>query len=173
METKIIKFNKGRIITLLLMALAFVAVCIFIITQPIKISNLLKYLVGVLGILFFGAVFITMILKLASNKPAIIIDDKGVTDNASGVSAGLIEWQDILGVEITSVTNQLFISIYVRDPEKYMQNSSPVKKWMMKMNQSIQGTNINIPKTTLGDDFDELYKLLVLELQLRNGDKIA
>ena len=173
MEPKIIKFNKVRIIILLLMALLFVIASIFIISYPIKTPSLLKYLAGILGILFFGAVFITMILKLARNKPAIIVDDKGLTDNASGVSAGLIEWSDILGIEITSVTNQLFISIYVRDPEKYMQNTGLFKKWMMKMNQSIQGTNINIPKTTLGDDFDELYKLLVLELQLRNGDKIA
>ncbi|WP_330442875.1 STM3941 family protein [Flavobacterium sp. C4GT6] len=173
MEPKIITFNKVRIIILLLMALLFVIASIFIISYPIKIPSLLKYLAGILGILFFGAVFITMILKLARNKPAIIVDDKGLTDNASGVSAGLIEWSDILGIEITSVTNQLFISIYVRDPEKYMQNTGLFKKWMMKMNQSIQGTNINIPKTTLGDDFDELYKLLVLELQLRNGDKIA
>ncbi|WP_417355686.1 STM3941 family protein [Flavobacterium sp.] len=173
METKIIKFNKGRIISLIFMALLFVIASIFIISQPIKIPSPLKYLAGVLGILFFGAIFISMVLKLAGNKPAIIIDDKGITDNASAVSAGLIEWSDILGVEITSVNNQLFISIYVKNPEKYMQNTGLFKKWMMKMNQSIQGTNINIPKTTLGDDFDELYKLLVLELQLRSGNKIA
>lgn len=103
-----------------------------------------------------------MLKKLIGNSHALIIDEKGIVDNASGVSAGLVEWKDITETFIPSIdTSQQFIFIHVKNPKHYIERKrNIVSKLFMKANYKFYGTPITIPTKMLGCDPASLEKNL-------------
>lgn len=55
---------------------------------------------AVVGVPFFGACGLFALSRLLWRKPAIIIDNDGLTDHASGASLGFIPWSDIADARI-------------------------------------------------------------------------
>lgn len=100
-----IKLSKGKIILLFLAAITFVILGCFLAIKPENfVSTLLMNpeairISGILGVLFFGVGIIFIARKLFDNKPGLIIDQYGITDNTNATSIGLIEWKDIIGIE--------------------------------------------------------------------------
>ncbi|HEY6241680.1 MAG TPA: STM3941 family protein, partial [Burkholderiales bacterium] len=87
--------------------------------------------------------------RLCSRKPALIIDEKGITDNASGMSVGFVPWDDITGTGIAVFRKRRFLGISVRNPEEYLAKAGRLKRMLMKANQRALGCVINIPQATL------------------------
>lgn len=54
---------------------------------------------GVLSVVFFGLCLVFIAKKLFSHKAGLIIDQYGITENTNATSVGLIEWEDITGIE--------------------------------------------------------------------------
>jgi hypothetical protein len=72
--------------------------------------------IGLVTVAFFGAVAVSILYRLV--KPAgaaIIINAPGITDNASGLSVGLIPWDQIEEVKEYRVKNQIFLGIFPKD----------------------------------------------------------
>lgn len=96
-------------------------------------------------ILFIGFVFLDMeqsiLLKERSQeKELLIVDEKGITDNTSAISLGLIDWADIKRVYIDEVLENRFIELEIENEEKYLNNLpwikrkqyKQIKKWDIK-----------------------------------------
>ena len=105
-QTIEIALSKKKIFFMLIGALAFVAIGLWFVISPPTISN--SYwgnptkiaIAGYASIVFFGLCAFVLIKKLPDNKPGLIIDQTGLTDNSSGVSAGQILWSDIENISI-------------------------------------------------------------------------
>src|SRR5918993_1464443 len=50
------------------------------------------------GIPFFGLCLAYAIYRLCIPKPAVIISDEGIFDNASAVGAGMLRWEEVAEV---------------------------------------------------------------------------
>lgn len=95
-------------------------------------------------------------------KAGIIIDEKGIWDNSSGVSVGLIEWDDILGIRKVSVSGTSFLLIDVSNPEKYINRlSGVIKKIAVKANKKNYGTPISISANGLKTKLDILENQII------------
>src|SRR5207244_7221356 len=74
--------------------------------------------------------------RLCSKKPALVIDEKGITDNASWIAAGFVPWDDITGAGIAKFRRKQFLGIAVRNPEQYLAKAGRLKRMLMKTNRS-------------------------------------
>jgi hypothetical protein len=159
----VIPLSTVKIVLLLLGSIAFVAVGLWLWSHaeeiryrhPLYIRAAAGAAVG-----FFGLCGIFGLFKLFDYAPGLIVDDEGIIDNSSGISAGRIPWSDIRGFEIRTVQNQRFLTIEVHNPEKYVQRAHVLKRPLVAFNASHFGGPIQISANALKMNFDELVRVL-------------
>ena len=162
-----IPLSKAKMIFIILGCLLFIALGVFMLfnaedMQTRKFSTPWIIGFGSIGVLFFGGICIAVIKKIFDKKPGLSINEKGIWDNSSGVSAGLVEWKDILGLRKVNVSGTRFILIDVHNPEKYINNiKGVIKRQAMKANNKKYGTPISISSNGLSIKFKDLEKLIV------------
>lgn len=115
---------------------------------------------GVASVLFFGTTGIVGLRKLFDKKAGLILDEQGIVDNSSGVSVGLIYWNDVTDIKVEQVMSTRFLLIFLANPEKYFENANVFKRKMMKANIKMYGTPISISSNALAYNFDELSKTI-------------
>jgi hypothetical protein len=119
-------------------------------------SLTIDHAVGWASVIFFGLCGIVGVIKFFDKKPGLQFTKMGVIDNASGVSAGLVLWSDILGAEVYEYVGQRTLVVKVINPDRYIETCGPLKRWTTKANLTICGSPITIPSNTLEIDFNEL-----------------
>ncbi len=161
---KIIYLSKLKIILLIVGASIFVALGVWFLTldtDSIESSRrfnspALVYGIGVIGIVFFGLCALVGLKKLFDKAPGLILNEEGILDNSSGVSAGVIPWSEVVGINEYQVQKQKFVSILVQDPEKYVNTGNALKRMANKANVKMCGTPINISANSLKISYEEL-----------------
>lgn len=163
----IIPKDNSKIIFLLIGALGFVgAGCWMAIDPPgikrsfINVENVPVRIAGIISILFFGACSFFLVKKLADKRPALIIDDAGITLNSNAYSFGFIPWDEITGSKRMKVINQSFLVVFVKHPEKYMENNNPFLKNALKTNHSWYGSPISISAHGMKSSFEKVARLI-------------
>lgn len=167
-----IPLSKGKLIMLLIGSIAFVAIGLWFAISPppihrgISKSPILIFIIGVVAILFFGFTAFMILKKLQDNKAGLIIDENGITDNASGISAGHIPWKDIKEITTAQVMNQKFVMIIVNNPDEYIgRQTNAIKRKGATINYKSYGSPISISANALKCEFDELKNILQIELE--------
>lgn len=162
-----VPLSKTKMGFIILGCLLFVILGVFMLLnaeemQTRKFSPIWLMGFGAIAVVFFGGICIAVIKKIFDKKPGLKIDEKGIWDNSSGVSVGLVEWIDIVGVRKISVSGTRFLLIDVRNPEKYLDNiKGRLKKQAMKANNRKYGTPISISSNGLSIKFKNLEELIV------------
>ena len=163
-----IPLSKTKMMLTFFGSLLFVGLGLWFLINPPKSTHWLFgnptviFIAGIASVLFFGLVAVTIFRKFSDKKPGLIINKQGITDNSSGVSAGLIPWTDIQEITISQVMNQKFLMFIVRNPEFYLDKvTNPLKRNAMKMNYKTYGSPISISANALQTNFDDLHKLLI------------
>lgn len=169
-----IPLSKNKLILLLAGALIFVALGLWFVLNPSVIANGGSRHYPVWGILVMGyicAIFFGICAgfigyKLFDNKPGLIIDATGITDNSSGVSVGHIPWNDIIKMEVKNVYRNKFILLYVNDPDEIIKRlSNMFKRQSISMNYKLYSTPVAISATALKCNVTELCALLTEKLR--------
>jgi hypothetical protein len=167
-ETLKIPLSKGKLMLLFAGALLFVILGLWFIKQPeiftrtsFKPSPMLITTIGYASVIFFGVCGMFIFRKLFDTKAGIIIDDKGIHDNSSGVSAGFIPWGDISNISTIEVSRQKLIMIEVSNPDDYINRQTNfIAKKAAAINHKMYGSPISITTTSLKYSFDDLYYTL-------------
>ena len=159
-----VALKKQKLILLLLGAIAFVALGYWlwlIAEDQIRFYPLFVKVIAINSIVFFGMCSIYIFAKLFDTKPGLIVDQDGIVDNSSGVSAGRIQWSEITGFMIKEVSGQSFIAIGVSDPEKYLQRGGFLKRSLNAASFKMTGSPINISSNSLDMNFGQLHQTLI------------
>lgn len=121
---------------------------------------------GIAGVCFFGFGIAFIARKLFDNKPGLIIDEYGITDNTNATSMGLIEWNDITMVEKKQVLSSKFLILHTNNPKKYMKRAKNfISKRAVEMNYKIYGSPISITSNSLKINFKDLETLIDREFK--------
>lgn len=162
-----IPLSKGKMIMLLIGSIAFVTIGLWLVISPPTIQNglfsntALILISGSASILFFGLCGLMFLKKLQDNKPGLIIDKTGITDNASGISAGHIPWSNIKEIKTLQIMNQKFLMILVSNPDTYInRQTNTIKRKAVEMNFKSYGSPISISANALKCNFDYLKNIL-------------
>jgi hypothetical protein len=165
-ETIEIPLSKLRLVLMLLACLGFVAAGVFFVTSPNKVvspiarSVMMIFIVGCIGILFFGFAGITIIKRLFDKAPGIVISESGITDNSGGIPAGFVPWSDIIAVKKLEVGHQRFVNLVVKNRKEYIRRQKNViKRKFMQKNFTVYG-GIGISPNSLDIKFEDLQKII-------------
>ena len=163
-----IPLSKKKMTLLLIGCIVFVLLGLWMVIARPSGSGFLfgnpviSLIVGMVAVLFFGMIGVSIFRKFSEKKPGLVINREGIADHSSGVSAGLIPWSDIEDVRVSQVMNQKFLMIIVSNPESYFEKvSNPIKRNAMKMNYKSYGSPISISAGALKTDFASLERLLI------------
>ncbi|MEF9477790.1 hypothetical protein OWR28_08830 [Chryseobacterium sp. 1B4] len=99
--------------------------------------------------------------SIFSSKFNLVINEKGIIDNSSYVSVGMILWDDITSIKSISVVSTKFLIINVKDPNKYINNQNTTKQKLLRRTLKTYGTPISISSNTLAFNFDELESTIL------------
>ncbi|MFC0515196.1 STM3941 family protein [Mucilaginibacter angelicae] len=159
-----ISLSKTKIIKGLLGSVAFVAIGLWIlicqphIGNPVFDNILVKYGASTACIIFFGFTTFFFLKKMSDKKPGLIINNEGIYDNSS---VGLIPWSDITRFSISSVMNQQFLVIGLKDPEQYITAQTNLfKKKSFDFNYKNYGSPLAISASTFEYNLYELKAML-------------
>jgi hypothetical protein len=108
------------------------------------------------GIPFFGLCLVYATYRLFIPKPAVIISDEGIFDNASAVGAGMLKREEIADIFPYSFMGQRMLGIIPVKEEVVLERQSPIKRVMAKMNRGIAAAPFNIPQNVLPISVEEL-----------------
>ena len=166
-----IPLSKSKMIMTFMGSLVFVGLGLWFLLNPPKSNHWLFgnptfiFIAGLASVIFFGLVAVTIFRKFSDKKPGLIISKQGITDNSSGVSAGLIPWTDIEEIKVSQVMSQKFLMFIVKNPQDYLDKvTNPLKRNAMNMNYKTYGSPNSISANALQTNFDDLYKLLIEKL---------
>jgi hypothetical protein len=166
--TRVIELSRKKLVFLILGGAAFALAGLWMvqldeasIREIRTLSNpTLFRSFGVLALVLATLVVIYGARKMFDNKPGLVLSPEGITDNSSGVAAGLIPWTDITGFDIFEMHRQKMLVILVNEPEKYIQRGNPIQRTLHRANTSMVGSPISISSNTLKIGFDELCALV-------------
>lgn len=109
-----------------------------------------------IGVPFFGFGFLYLTFRLVVRKPALVVSDEGILDNASAVGAGLIRWDEVKDIRATSFGAERMLVIVPKDEAAILARQNLVKRLVMRMNKSLSGYIVCIPGNILPMPCDEL-----------------
>lgn len=172
----IIPLSRFKNILLVLGALLFIVLGFLIISLHVfreLYHHLFLQIAGYSAIIFFGMCLIVGLKKLFDKKPGLIINDKGIFDNSSGISIGLIPWNNITFIRTNEIISSKFLLIGISNAENIINSQNAFKRFWMKSNYKIYNTPIAISSGCLRIKFDELEKILIEKWNLYKNQAIA
>lgn len=154
-----IKFSRVKMSLLLLLASVFVAGGIFILFRA---DELREKIIGWTSIIFFGFGAVVFVRQLLNTKPRIILDDEGIEDKSLDI--GKILWDDIEAAYPNNIFTNKFISLKVRDVEKYLRRTSKPKRKLASYNQALGFETLNLNLVGLAVSQKDLMTLIKAHL---------
>ncbi len=168
----VIPLNKSKVLAMILLAAGFIgasALVWSISDSQERYNPLYLKCVSIVGVAFGSLCTIAGCFKLFDGKPGLTIDDDGIIDNASSVSAGRVPWGDILDLKIFQVGKQQSLVIIVANPQEYLDRSGLFKRMINTASLKLTGSPINISANTLKIGFDELRSILTEAIEQHRG----
>ena len=159
-----ISISKRKIILNILGSIGFIVAGIWMVISEEKSESF--QILGIIGVIFFGATFIVGIKKLFQKNSGLIIDSKGITDYTNSNSIGFIDWKDIIDVRTIEVMSIKFVLIDLKNSEKYIKKAeNSLQSKLMRKNLKDYGSPITLTSTTLNCSFKKLEKLILNEFE--------
>lgn len=163
-----IPLSKRKLAKLLIFSVLFLIAGFWLATTDRQVNNVVfdnpiikgvgaygSIVMGFLGIYFFTK-------KLFDKRPGLILNEKGIYDNTSAFSFGLIPWSDICEISAASIqasiaSKQHFITIKLVDPGKYIaRERNFFKKKLLQANAKYYGSPIHISANGIKADHNDL-----------------
>lgn len=164
-----------------LMLLGAITICVvlyFLIIQTITTGgegvyyylNLSGFLVLFIYAICFALIIFLSTIKILFNKKAgLFITDDCIDYNIGIMGNNLIQWNDIIGLEITKTRSQKsrYIIIKLADNDKYLARKNLIQKFILKKFISKYGTPIIIPLFAIDYKPEALAQVIAQQLNLK------
>ena len=160
-----VPLDRMKLLGQCLGALAFVALGVFLIRVPTRHGVWAQFM-GAVAVAFFGAVGAAVLFRLLRPGPAILIDNDGILDDASGVSLGRIRWDQVGEIDEYRVKDQAFLSIMLKDLDALIAQQPFWKRRVIRANLRMGAAALNIPQASLGIKLSDLRR----EMEQRKRD---
>jgi hypothetical protein len=146
MEKFVVYQSKLKQVGLSLLGLLMVGASFAVCAGSLAEGSFLFSMLGIIGLIFFGFCAFFLIKQVFKSKPIIILNSEGFYDYSSALSAKklLISWKDISKIEETSMLNQEFVSVYLKQPEEFLAKLSSFQRKAVQANIRMGFGEINI-----------------------------
>jgi hypothetical protein len=120
------------------------------------------------GVPFFGACAVYLLHRLVVPRPALVVDEEGIYDNATLMAVGLIRWEEIERVEVYRFQGQVILGIYPKNLVAVLARQGWLKRRLIRLNLKLGCAPINIPEVAVPIKVEELARWLERCLQWRS-----
>ncbi len=162
----------GKTVAIFIGATAFVVlgVLLGLYREQLDVGIVAVFICTFVGVPFFGLCGLYALFRLLVRRPSLIVDERGITDNASAVAVGLIRWDEIAEIYAYDFMGQRFLGIVPVDTDAVLARVSPIKRMLSRANRGLSNAPINIPSVGLAIPIDELLKR-IREFHDAQGDR--
>lgn len=160
-----VRQSPWKLLARTLGSLAFVVLCAAIVLPGGWFADLpypdivvfIARIVCLFGIFFFGAASLFFLSTIPRWKePIIVINEDGLLDRSSALSAGMLFWDDIESIDKTHFFGQPTLSIKLTDPDAYLSDVNTLKQIPMRINTRLIGTPVAIAEGSIPIPLEEL-----------------
>ncbi len=132
------------------MALLALGGLLFILCAPLLWSTggIFNQAVAVIDVLFFGYCALFALGRLLKPRPSLVVNETGITDNASALGAGFIAWEEIAAVGMSSMGANRFLVIIPHDAQAILARQPLLRRMVMAANMGLVGSPVAIPGHT-------------------------
>lgn len=117
--------------------------------------------IGLIGLVFFAPLTIAQVLRAVRNRPALILDADGFTDQGSLISAGYVSWQEVQEIDERRVgRRRIFVTVKVTDPAAFRARQPAWRRLLYRINGHPTAGDILIPDNVLSVRPAELVKTM-------------
>lgn len=156
----------------LIASLAFMAFGCWFVAAPATFKTVplatptVVFIAGVATILFFAKGAWHALVQLLDRRPAVEINEKGVTDNAIDYPLGFISWESVTGIRKFTAGKLQFVLIDLHSPEEFMDAETDAsRKEALQLTYKNCGTPVSISSIGLGCSAESLEILLKTALK--------
>jgi len=104
---------------------------------------------GVAGGLLFGAGTIVFGFRAFDRRIKVYADNRVIHDLRNRF--GAIAWRDIRSVKVWAVKGNTYLTLYFRDPAKWMQLSSRWTQWLIRATKIKFSTTVSLQNTDVNE----------------------
>lgn len=160
-----VPINKSKAIRLFIFFALFVILSALMATRPELFVKGERFgfvrVMGYVCTVIFVLAATVVSNKVFNQKPGLLIDDEGLTDNSLGVLFSKVGWTEIESIKSLHAAGENFITVVLKHPEAFIVNeTNAVKRKMLELNYQTLRTPINIAASRLKMDFDQLYSAI-------------
>lgn len=154
-----IKNSIWKTILLLLAAIAFVVIGIFILLD--QESDLIMKGIAIIGILFFGAAIPIGIIKIVKSDAELELTDKHLIIQPNTKKEIKLNWSEIVDFNVVKIKGTKIITILVSNPQSWIdKETNLIKRKLMKFNLNNYGTPFSITTSSLAVSHHKLLDQL-------------
>ncbi len=153
--------KRGKMLQIALFGLLFVAAGIFLIAigfGPGEEHSVFTGIVGILSLLLGIAGLAIGLRRSLSRAPALILNQKGLTDRTAAFGEGFVAWTDIRRIEPYTLRGQTFIGIELYEPEVFVRRQSALRRMLTRANQGIVSFTVNIGLQGFGSEAETVFR---------------
>lgn len=151
--------NRARLSRIAVGALMFVAAGVWFVARWANgTEGVMVAVLGLASISFFGLCGIYAFMRIVRRTPALVVDDRGITDNASAIGVGFIAWSEIEEMREYRFMNQTFMGVVPRDLEALLDRQPRWKRLVIRVNQLLGTLPVNIPQVILPMPISDLLQ---------------
>lgn len=158
-ERVVITFSRAKLAGLAFLALAACALFAYFIVFPYGSTRYpasFLQILGIFGIAFFGASFLSSIAKIVERRPGLVVDSRGLTLHGEGE----LEWQSVRGIRVVRIRMNRFLALDLHDPGLIVRRGNRVQRLLKAVNLRLCGSPIVFTSSVLDIDFDRMVRLL-------------
>ncbi|WP_353952778.1 STM3941 family protein [Knoellia sp. S7-12] len=121
--------------------------------------------IGLLGLLTFGAFGVFIVRALFQSGPGLVLDDEGFVDDSSAGSVGRVLWADVTQLSTWAHQGANVLVVTVRNPETYVARLGAGRRRYARINMKMMGSPVGIASNPLKVDYDTLFALFTERLE--------
>lgn len=162
-ETLIVPLNKVKQLRALISSIILILMGGFLLTydaEPLRefIDPMIVLGIGFVGVAFGGFFGLLTLRKLVSKSAGSILSREGFDDRFTALSAGFIPWTEVLTINSTQYARQTFISINLKDPDRYLAKANRLQQIAICKNMDLVGAPVNIYVNALRINSEDLLE---------------
>jgi hypothetical protein len=116
----------------------------------------------------FGLSCISGFRKIMDNELGLIINDSGIQINIGPNRGEFVRWSEITDFKIHGqYQGNLFLLLFVKNPEKYLKDTTGLKRLQVLLNNKSHKTPVSITTNWLKCSIEELTE--IIDEKIKNG----
>jgi hypothetical protein len=164
-----IALNRGKLVSILLGSLVFVAMGGFLYFSadwmesrlgPMPLAPFSPRSAGMLGMAFFGATGLYALYKMIDARHGFVLDKEGFLDNSSVASAGRVRWEHVREIREWRMGKSACVVVVVDNPDEVLAEAGWPASIVLRLNQQVAGSPVTLSVTTLDCTHEELLARL-------------